>query len=132
MRNIKNITLVDDDAVFVFLTKKAIESTQLVDHVSVFDNGQDALNFLIENRHRPDLLPEIILLDLSMPIMNGWQFLDGYIGQHQRADKKISIYVCSSSISPTDVARARAINEVSDYIIKPITKDMLIDVIRKV
>ena len=131
MSQIKTLTLVDDDDVFVFLTTKAIEQTNLVDLVKVFENGLDALNFLKENKNNLDALPEIILLDLSMPIMNGWQFLEEYVKLYPTIEKKITIYICSSSISPDDVTRAKAISEVSDYIIKPITKDKLIDLIKK-
>jgi hypothetical protein len=131
MSPIKTLTLVDDDDVFVFLTTKAIEQTNLVDLIKVFGNGLDALNFLKENKNNVDALPEIILLDLSMPIMNGWQFLEEYTKLNPTIGKKITIYICSSSISPDDVTRAKTISEVSDYIIKPITKDKLIDLIKK-
>jgi CheY-like chemotaxis protein len=131
MSPIKTLTLVDDDDVFVFLTTKTIEQTNLVDLIKVFGNGLDALNFLKENKNNVDALPEIILLDLSMPIMNGWQFLEEYTKLNPTIGKKITIYICSSSISPDDVTRAKTISEVSDYIIKPITKDKLIDLIKK-
>ncbi len=131
MNPIRTLTLIDDDDIFVFLTKKAIEQTKLVDLIKVFENGLDALNFLKENKHNVDVLPEIILLDLSMPIMNGWQFLEEYTKLNPTIGKNITIYICSSSISHDDITRAKAINEVSDYIIKPITKDKLIDLIKK-
>lgn len=130
MKHIKNLTLVDDDDVFVFLTKKTIEQTHLVDLIRVFNNGMDALNFLKENKENIDELPEIIFLDLSMPIMNGWQFLEEYTKLNPYIGKKISIYICSSSISQDDITRAKAINEVTDYIIKPIAKTKLIDLIK--
>ncbi|WP_445457594.1 response regulator [Flavobacterium sp. HNIBRBA15423] len=131
MTQIKNLALVDDDDVFVFLTKKTIEQTKLVDLIKVFGNGLDAINFLKENKNNVDVLPEIILLDLSMPIMNGWQFLEEFTKINPSLGKKITIYICSSSISQDDITRAKSINEVSDYIIKPITKDKLIDLIEK-
>lgn len=130
MTHTKTITLIDDDEIFVFLTKKAIEQTNLVDLIKVFNNGLDALNFLKENKNNIDLLPEIILLDLSMPIMNGWQFLDEFAMLNPSIGKKIVIYICSSSISPDEITRAKTISEVSDYIIKPLTKDKLIDLIK--
>lgn len=131
MNQVKTLTLIDDDDIFVFLTKKVVEQTNLVDLIKVFGNGLDAINFLKENRYDVDVLPEIILLDLSMPIMNGWQFLEEYTKLNPTIGKKITIYICSSSISHDDITRAKAINEVSDYIIKPITKNKLIDVIKK-
>ena len=131
MNRIKTLTLIDDDDVFVFLTKKIIQQTNLVDLIKVFGNGLDAINFLNENKDNVEELPEIILLDLSMPIMNGWQFLDEYVKLNPKIGKEITIYVCSSSISPDDIAQAKAINAVTDYIIKPITKDKLVDMIKK-
>lgn len=126
MRKIKNIALIDDDDTFVFLTKKVIEQTNLVEQIKVFGNGRDAINFLKENSGNPDLLPEIILLDLNMPIMDGWQFLEDYILLKPKIGKKITIYIISSSISPHDIERAKGINAVSDFIIKPVTKEKFI------
>ncbi len=131
MTTLKTLTLVDDDDIFVFLTTKIIEQTNLVDLIKVFGNGLDAINFLKENKNNVDALPDIILLDLNMPIMNGWQFLEEYNKLNPTIGKKITIYICSSSISPDDITRAKTISEVSDYIIKPITKDKLIDLIKK-
>lgn len=130
MTTLKTLTLVDDDDIFVFLTTKIIEQTNLVDLIKGFGNGLDAINFLKENKNNVDALPDIILLDLSMPIMNGWQFLEEYNKLNPTIGKKITIYICSSSISPDDITRAKTISEVSDYIIKPITKDKLIDLIK--
>ena len=115
-----------------FLTKKAIESTSLVELIRVFGNGLDAINFLREHCEDVEALPEIILLDLSMPIMDGWQFLDQFTKLAPKMDKKITLYICSSSISPSDVELAKKNNLVSDYIIKPITKEKLIDLLKNI
>lgn len=131
MTTLKTLTIVDDDDIFVFLTTKIIEQTNLVDLIKGFGNGLDAINFLKENKNNVDALPDIILLDLNMPIMNGWQFLEEYNKLNPTIGKKITIYICSSSISPDDITRAKTISEVSDYIIKPITEDKLIDLIKK-
>ncbi|MFC5682006.1 response regulator [Flavobacterium sp. MAHUQ-51] len=130
MKTINNMTLIDDDEVFVFLTKKAIERTHLVELIRVFSNGLDAIDFLRENSNNVDALPEIILLDLSMPIMDGWQFLDQFSKLAPKIDKKIIIYLCSSSISPNDIQLAKKNSLVTDYVIKPITKEKLIELIK--
>jgi CheY-like chemotaxis protein len=130
MTVIKNLTLVDDDKVFVFLTTKMIEQSKLVDLIKIFDNGYDALVFLQENMNNIEALPDVILLDLSMPIMDGWEFLDEYVKINPVIGKTITIYICSSSISPNDVIRANAISVVSDFIIKPMTKDKLMEMIK--
>lgn len=130
MTTIKQLTLVDDDDVFVFLTTKMLEQSKLVEHIKIFENGYDALVFLKENMNNVEVLPDVILLDLSMPIMDGWQFLEEYVKIHPVIGKKITIYICSSSISPDDINRAKAINEVSDFIFKPMTKDRLMELIK--
>ena len=130
MTTIKQLTLVDDDDVFVFLTTKMLEQSKLIELIKIFDNGYDALVFLKENMDNVEVLPDVILLDLSMPIMDGWQFLEEYVKIHPVIGKKITIYICSSSISPDDINRAKAINEVSDFIIKPMTKDKLMEMIK--
>lgn len=130
MTALKQLTLVDDDDVFVFLTTRMLEKYKLVDLIKIFDNGYDALVFMKENMENIEALPDIILLDLSMPIMDGWQFLDEYVKINPKIGKKITIFICSSSISPDDLARAKAINAVSDFIIKPMTKEKLIEMIK--
>lgn len=130
MKTIKNLTLIDDDDIFVFLTKKAIENTNLVEFIKVFGNGLDGINFIKENCDDVDSLPEVILLDLSMPIMDGWQFLDEFTKLIPKIEKKITIYICSSSISPSDILLAKKNNAVSDYIIKPVTKEKLTELIK--
>lgn len=132
MDHIKNLALIDDDELFVFLTKMTIEETNLVDLIKVFRNGLDAINFLKENSNDPDQLPEVILLDISMPVMDGWQFIEEYIKLKPRIGKKITIYIVSSSISPKDLAKAKSISEVTDYIIKPMTKEALIEIIKRI
>ena len=123
------LAIVDDDEIFVYLTKKTIFKTERVERVEVFSNGEDALEFLRDNKDNMGSLPEIILLDLSMPVMDGWQFLEEFATIDTTIKEKITVYICSSSISPDDFARAKSINEVSGYIIKPITKHKLIEAI---
>lgn len=131
MKLIKTIAIIDDDDIFVYITKKAVEQINIVEQIKVFGNGKDAIDYLKENCCKPDLLPEIILLDLSMPIMDGWQFLDEYTKIKPKIGKKITIYIVTSSISPEDMRKAKNIDAVSDFIIKPITKDKLIEIIKK-
>lgn len=130
MKSIKNLFLVDDDEVFTFLTKRTIEETHLVDQIKIFSNGQDALEFLEKAAGNKDLLPEVILLDINMPILDGWGFLEEFILLQPSIGKRITIYVVSTSISPYDLERARNVSEVSDYIIKPVTKSGLINILK--
>ncbi|MCX6295281.1 MAG: response regulator [Bacteroidetes bacterium] len=131
MKHINNLAIVDDDDIFVYITKKTIEQTDLVEQIKVFGNGYEAIKFLKENIKNADALPEIILLDLNMPIMDGWAFLEEFVLLKPKTDKKITIYIITSSISPHEMNRAKGITEVSDFIIKPVTKEKFIELLNK-
>jgi CheY-like chemotaxis protein len=131
MNKVKTLGIVDDDKIYTFLVKKNIEQTNLVETIKVFDNGLDAIDFLKKNAVNHDSLPEIILLDLSMPIMDGWEFLEEYILLSPKLGRKITIYIISSSISPYDIAKAKSISFVTDFIIKPVSKERLIEIFKK-
>ena len=122
-RPINLVALIDDDEIANFVGKKIIEQTELVKQIKVFSGGQKAIDFLTKNASQPDLLPEIILLDLNMPGMDGFEFLAEYIRLKSRIGRKINIYVLSSSLAQSDYDRISSINSVSDFIVKPITKE---------
>ena len=123
MRPINLVALIDDDEIVKFIESKVIESTNVVNRIKTFSNGEEAINFLKSNSKNLDSLPEIVLLDLNMPVMDGFEFLKKYIMLKPKLGKKITIYVVSSYISPTDTERINRISEVTDYIVKPITKE---------
>lgn len=130
MRPINLVALIDDDEIVNFIGTKVIESTNLVNRIKTFSNGEEAINFLKSNSKKPELLPEIILLDLNMPIMDGFEFLSKYIMLEPKLGKKITIYVVSSAISPAETEKVNQISVVSDYIIKPITKEKFENIVR--
>ena len=131
MNSIKNLLLIDDDEIFTFLTKKIIERTNLTRHIKIFQNGKEALDFLYAYAGNTEVLPEVIFLDLSMPVMDGWAFLVEYIQLKPSLGKKITLYIVSSSVSPRDHEKAKTYSEVSDFIIKPMTKEKFIEIIKK-
>ena len=126
---IERIFLIDDDQVYQYLTKKVMEDSHIVKHIDVFSNGLQAIKHLESRIDEPSSLPEVIFLDLSMPVMDGWEFLDEFKRIANNIKKTIVIYIVSSSISPSDINKANQQENVRDYIIKPITKKKFIELL---
>lgn len=118
-----NIFIVDDDMIYQFTAGKTIESIKCGATISIFPNGEKAINFLAENVDNAKELPDIIFLDINMPVMDGWQFLEAYNKLKQLFCKKIIIYMVSSSSDREDIEKSRDFFGVDDYIVKPILRD---------
>lgn len=129
MSTINTIYLIDDDDIFKFLTCKVIQETNSVGLIKMFQNGQTAIDEIKKAISKKDNLPELILLDLSMPIMDGWNFLDEMRLLKPLINSEIIIYIVSSTISPKDIQRVNNYSEVKDYIIKPITRQKFSDLL---
>ncbi len=127
MSNPITICLIDDDTVCQFVMQKIVRglSTKNVKKVLTFGDGEQAIDFITNNASNAIELPNIILLDINMPIMDGWQFMDEYIKLKPRIGKKIIVYMVSSSNNEADIIRAKEISEISDYLVKPVTPEEL-------
>lgn len=114
--------IIDDDKIYVNLVRKIIEIKKLSENLLIFKNGLEAFEYfkIILTNMREEKLPDIIFLDLNMPVMDGWEFLGEFVKIKNQFNKKITLYVVSSSIDPRDLERAKSFNLVTDYLIKPI------------
>lgn len=123
------LSLIDDDEIYQYGFKRTVEKSKFAKKVLVFSDGEEAINFMIDNIANAQVLPDVIFLDINMPIMNGFEFMEEYIKLKPKVGKLITIYMVSSSIDPTDIERAKSISELTDYIIKPIEESMLKEII---
>ncbi len=131
MNQVGLVFIVDDDKIYRYTTEKYIELLKLASRVKSYADGEEAINSIKANIGDSDNLPDIILLDVNMPIMDGWDFIEEYLQLNPDLPKNITLYMVSSSIDERDRERASRINEVSDYIVKPVTEDQLIKLIKK-
>ncbi|PXX31793.1 response regulator [Arenibacter sp. ARW7G5Y1] len=119
------ICLIDDDDIYKYTITRTIKTHKLARKILMFSNGEEALEFMIDNVGNNQKLPDVIFLDINMPILDGFQFMEEYVKIKPRVGKEVTIYMVSSSVDPVDLAQANQISEISDYIIKPITPEQL-------
>ena len=124
-KNVQVCCIIDDDPIFIYGTKRIMKEVDFAENIIVYNNGQDAIDGLKGIILEGGVMPEVIFLDLNMPIMNGWEFLDEYKNCQNAKSKKTIIYIISSSVDPRDLERVKYYNEVDTYILKPITPDDL-------
>lgn len=123
MKNINVACIIDDDPIFVLGTKRLMELSEFSGETLVFSNGELALNAITEMIAKKESLPEIIFLDINMPVMDGWDFLEEF--ETLSGTENVTIYVLSSSVDPADAERARSYPHVKDYITKPLNREKL-------
>jgi CheY-like chemotaxis protein len=124
-KKIDCILLIDDDLPTNFLHKIIIRETGLVEKVVAVNSGIEALEYLTkqEDGHYPR--PDLIFLDINMPAMNGWEFLDEYVRLDSNIKGKILIVMLTTSINPDDEEKAKSIGLINGFLNKPLSSEML-------
>lgn len=116
----RHIALIDDDSICRMVVKKQIASSEYATETSEFANGFEALQQLKKDANDPSKLPDVIFLDIFMPIMNGWEFLERMEELRSGLQKVPQIFVLSTTISVDDIERAEGCPLVSGFIPKPV------------
>lgn len=124
--NLKTIWVVDDDPIYQIIVNKIIKKSELFFNVSSFKNGKEAIDSLKNALDKNDVLPNIILLDINMPIMDGWEFMDEMVLLKSQINEPINIYIVSSSIASEDKGKAKDYPQIVAYLSKPISANDLI------
>jgi len=126
-----SVLLVDDDEINNFISIKLIKKALLNTEIIACLNGKYAIDQLVEiQRKDPAKLPDYILLDINMPIMNGWEFLDEYKRLNIDPTGKSKIFIISSSVFSNDINKARSYPLVKDFISKPLNVDKIRELFR--
>jgi CheY-like chemotaxis protein len=124
---INQVLCVDDDDITLLLNKLVIKKAEFSTDIVTAINGKDALDFYesIVSKGEISIYPEFIFLDINMPILSGWEFLDRFLISYYSHFPNTRVVILSSSVNPEDYEKARQYDIVIDFYSKPLSKDQL-------
>jgi len=130
------VLLVDDNESDNFIHKRVLEKADITNHIEISINGKEALDFLIayekgEQGQGAFSHPDLIFLDINMPVMDGWEFLEEHYKHADFLQGKAVFIMLTTSLNPADRARAEMIIGYDCFQHKPLTMNMINDVIKR-
>lgn len=121
--------LIDDNEHDNFFHEREIKKNNSETFVITKKSGIEALEYLKSKKNNDNIQPDLIFLDINMPGMNGWEFLEEYNKLDKEIQSRVIVIMLTTSDNPDDTNRAKTWKFVSDYITKPLTKERLKDII---
>jgi len=122
------ILLVDDDNDDNYYHQIIISEMNIANHIDTVGNGIEALDYL---KKENQILPDLIFLDINMPKMNGWEFLEQYKHLSKVQKAKIVILILSTSANPDDIKRSKEIQELTGFESKPLSKELMTEILQQ-
>lgn len=119
------VFIIDDDSIHQRIAQIMIEKHRLFDEYKSYTEAEQALNYLRANLSDGGALPDVILLDLNMPVVDGWDFLEVFETFAQDLQKQIRIFIVTSSVDEKDKLRAQEYSTVKGFISKPLSPDII-------
>jgi len=127
MKRINHICIIDDDPIVVFGIRKMLSLVVEFNHISSHSNGKLALDAIKKDFEEKGEVPDVIFLDINMPIMDGWQFLEEFVSLN--IEEKVRVNIVTSSIDPLDIERWESFRQKTKHLItfnnKPIRKEQI-------
>lgn len=134
-KKLQCVLLIDDDEPTNFINKVIIERSDCADHIQISESAEEALDYLRQQGNSSNnggsLSPELIFLDINMPKLNGWDFLEEYREWQRSQNYDPVIVMLTTSLNPEDEKRARQTAEVSGYESKPLNKSKLDELMQR-
>ncbi|WP_242920035.1 response regulator [Pontibacter liquoris] len=126
MNSVRKVLIIDDDEINNFVCESIIRSHRFAEEVVSFERAEDALSFLKRSAQlKAEAFPDLIFLDINMPGMDGWNFLDEYRELPEPLTKHCSLFMLSSAVDRKDVQYARSHQDVKEFFSKPLSPEIL-------
>ena len=130
MKKIKNICIIDDDPIYIFAVKRILELSELGENFIIYTNGEKAIKGITETINNNEKLPDLILLDINMPVMDGWQFLDQFLLLNP--PKSTILFIASSSIDYVDIEKSKIYDIIANYLLKPFSRKQILEMVENI
>lgn len=132
MSKYHSVMLIDDNEIDNLINQKMVEAARLSDYIYTHTGAKSAIEFLknieqLEKDVVERVLPDVIFLDIDMPLMDGFQFLEEFNKLKDTTIKKCKIIMLTSSINPQDVSKSKKYEAVKKYLNKPLSQESLMD-----
>jgi len=131
MQQLKTIWVVDDDPIFTFLTETQLNQLYNHLHIRSFANGDQAFKALKGAIDGNEEMPDLILLDINMPVMDGWEFVDEYKELMGKLKDNTFIFMVSSTIDINEIEMAKNHEDIKGFMSKPLVMEELIKMIEQ-
>ena len=125
------VLIIDDDDASNFFTRMVLEESGYIRNIQIAESGTEALEYLKTAKKHNDVLPDLIFLDINMPGMNGWEFIEEYKKLDKELQSKIIVVMLATSDNPDHEMLAKTHNVVAGFRTKPLTQDMLENIMSK-
>lgn len=120
---LESIMCIDDDPITLMLFKKVVKKASFTKEIINASNGDEAI--ILINNFKEKTRPQLIFLDLNMPVIGGWEFLDLFNSSNHPNLNNTKIIILTSTIDPEDIKKAKSYPNVIEFLSKPITVEML-------
>lgn len=121
----KSILLIDDEDINLFILQNLLRLSRIKAEITFFNTSKKGIDYLQGLSEKGEKFPDLILLDIEMPVMNGWDFLEMYKQFDKNVTYDTKVIIFTTSIVEQDMAKAKSYEEVEDFVNKPMTIEML-------